>query len=1170
MGDLQLRHAAACRAVVASCGLLLLCGGSGRLGFPTSAPISNAQSSAAINPWQFHGRRSRIRCAATLGPHARSQGRAGPGHGPERTMRAMPSRETALKALLARVRRASEQENPAALLSHEARREAAELAALADPDQDLEVATLLGMFHWGRYLALPEGHDQADFDAAARFFQLVYQTMPQAVPELVREHYEQPGGRDADASAGGVSRRALGLMNEYNSTLEPSRLIEAITMFRAAVAAADGDPDRCRYLSNLGAALRMDAERTGNVSQLAEAAEIQRAAVACADGHAERGSILFNLCAALASWSEYSDDTGLLIEAVQAGREAVTATPAGDSDRASILSGLGAVLVQLARRTGDAGLMQEAVEAHRSAVAATADGHPYWRARLSNLGSALYGLFEWTGDTTLLVEAADSLRLAATAIRPGDPDRASLLSNLGSALTAMSEQTRDDGLLSEAIEVQRTAVAAAVREDPYRAMYLSNLGSALQLLSEWTADTAPLREAVRAHRGAVAALPRGHADRAGYLFNLGNALQALGQRTSDVGLLTEAAAVHRQGVAASPMDHPDGARGQFCLGSALEALAGYSPGSGLLVEARACYQRAADNPVAPAPDRIKAYYQVARVSGRAEAGRADALAAMEAAIELLPQIAPRTLARQDRSHRLGRLAGLAGAAAAAAVAAGQPGRAVELLEQTRGVLAAGTLQARSSDLGRLRVVRPALADEFERLRDRLDALDSPVAQNIPADRSTYPGHQSSGTTAWPPTRDWARERHVAQDEWDQLIGRIRATDGLDGFLKAPGIAELARQASGGPVVFIYTSPRRCGALALAQDPRAPVHVIDLGTLTEDNAREQVDRLAGARSASSDGPASRAAKQREIHSILAWMWDTITGPVLAELGYNATPGATDQWPRVWWCPVGLLAYLPLHAAGHHSDLTSGDPPFRSSPRTVLDRVVSSYTATLRELAYARTRPRSQAPLETQEQPTDPASPQATVIVAVPNAPGVPPLPGVSAEAQALATLIPGAKILPDPTRDHVLDALASHAVAHFACHGSADLANPAASQLILPDHETAPLTVADIAARRIIGDLAYLSACDTAVTSQELADEAVHISGACHLAGYQHVIGTLWPVMDQTATELASAFYTCLTHSGTSPPNTRLAANALHHAIRNLRAQYPASPALWASHTHTGI
>lgn len=1073
----------------------------------------------------------------------------------------MTSRESALKALLARVRRASDAEEPGALLSEEARQEAVELAALTDPDEDVEAAALLGLFHWGRYLALPEGHDQADFQAAARFFRLIYQTTPQIVPPPVREYYEQPRSHDEDSSAAGVNKRALGLLNDYNRTLDPAQLIEAITTFRAAVAAAGGDPDRCRYLSNLGAALRMLAERTGNIGHLAEAADILRDAVASADGHSDRCGILLNLCAALAQWSEHSGDTGVLTEAVQAGREAVTAAPAGHSDRGAILSGLGAVLTKLARRTGDAGLLSEAIEAHRAAVAATPEGHPHRRAYLSNLGGALHELFEWTGNTSLLAEATDSHRAAATAIPSRDPDRAGLLSNLGNALIAMSERTRDADLLTEAIETQRAAAAAAGEEDPYRAMYLSNLGSALQLLSESTGDVNPLHEAVQAHRDAVAAIPRGHADRAGQLFNLGNALQALGQNTRDRDFTAEAIAVHREGIASSPADHPDSARGQFCLGAALEALSGYSNDSELLAQARTCYERAAKNPAAPAPDRIKAYYQVARLAGPAGGG-ADTLAAMEAAIGMLPQIAPRTLGHQDRSHRLGLLAGLAEAAAAAAVDAGQPGRAVELLEQTRGLLVAGTLQARSSDLGRLREASPALAAEFEGLRDRLDALDAPLPQNIAANPGASPGYQSPSATVWQSAGDAGRQRREAQADWDQLISRIRAMDGLGDFLQAPDITRLTAQASDGPVVFVYTGPGGCGALALTQDPQTPVRVVTLDRLTEDDAGEQVARLIALRHSDAGGRASHTAAQQVLHSVLAWMWDTITGPVLAELGYTSTPGAGEQWPRVWWCPVGALAYLPLHAAGHHSDLTSDTPALRVNPRTVMDRVISSYTATLRGLAYARAQSRARPP--------DQASPQGTVIVAVPDAPGVQPLPGVSAEAETLATLIPDAQVLPHPTRVRVLDALTSHAVAHLACHGYANLANPAASQLILPDYQTTPLTVADLTARRVMSDLAYLSACDTAVTSQELADEAVHMSGAFHLAGYQHVIGTLWPIMDRAAMELAVDFYTCLTHGSTTPPDTHLAANALHHAIRNLRARYPARPTLWASHTHTGI
>ncbi|MYX40196.1 hypothetical protein GTW59_03695, partial [Streptomyces sp. SID89] len=66
------------------------------------------------------------------------------------------------------------------------------------------------------------------------------------------------------------------------------------------------------------------------------------------------------------------------------------------------------------------------------------------------------------------------------------------------------------------------------------------------------------------------------------------------------------------------------------------------------------------------------------------------------------------------------------------------------------------------------------------------------------------------------------------------------------------------------------------------------------------------------------------------------------PVLERLGLLDAP-AGEEWPRLWWSPGGALAALPLHAAGHHD-----------GRRSVLDRVVSSYTPTVRALAYARAR------------------------------------------------------------------------------------------------------------------------------------------------------------------------------------------------------------------------
>jgi hypothetical protein len=52
------------------------------------------------------------------------------------------------------------------------------------------------------------------------------------------------------------------------------------------------------------------------------------------------------------------------------------------------------------------------------------------------------------------------------------------------------------------------------------------------------------------------------------------------------------------------------------------------------------------------------------------------------------------------------------------------------------------------------------------------------------------------------------------------------------------------------------------------------------------------------------------------------------------------------------------------------------------------------------------------------------------------------------------------------------------------------------------------------------ELAFLSACSTARPSGRLADEAIHLASAFQLAGYRHVIGTLWPIGDWPAVEYA--------------------------------------------------
>ncbi|MGW2997212.1 CHAT domain-containing protein [Streptomyces sp. NPDC001193] len=132
--------------------------------------------------------------------------------------------------------------------------------------------------------------------------------------------------------------------------------------------------------------------------------------------------------------------------------------------------------------------------------------------------------------------------------------------------------------------------------------------------------------------------------------------------------------------------------------------------------------------------------------------------------------------------------------------------------------------------------------------------------------------------------------------------------------------------------------------------------------------------------------------------------------------------------------------------------------------------------------------------------------------------------------------------------------------------------------LLHDHAHDPLTVRSLAPVALDhARLAYLSACRTAaIDTVNLPDEAVHLTSAFQLAGFPHVIGTLWEIDDRIAVRIARAFYDGLrTDSGAVDPDR--SARALHAAVRQVRDGHDLppghdrvrAPLLWAAHLHAG-
>ncbi|OKJ78515.1 CHAT domain-containing protein [Streptomyces sp. CB02460] len=915
---------------------------------------------------------------------------------------------------------------------------------------------------------------------------------------------------------------------------DTAALREGIEVLRRAVAASDEDNyGGPASRTALGDALRNLARLAADPAPLEESVRWHREALVMVPGPPDPVALL-GLANSLAALHRYTRDPRQAEEAVFQFRAALRALgPSTAEARGSILSGLGGLQWRLARHTGDEALMDTAVETLREAVSCAP------RARiamaLTNLGGALMDRGRRTGNRAWMAEAVAVLRRALDRSLPAAMERTLHLNNLAEALRQWDGLTGGTAGAAEAIALLREAMAVENGDREGGEWAAMNLADLLTGLAGANGDAGLADEARRLLEYALDRLGEGHPSRFFALQKLTMACHMSVRLADDPSgpaareAWTRAADAARASLTGLAEDDPNHALSAVLL--AMAQLSRHSLGEPVdLAEALRLARDGARSPVAHRVARVEA----GRVWGLAAlrtGDRAEALEGYAYAVGLLPGIAPRGLARVDQEARLGGTDGLASDAAALALEAGAPERALALLEQGRGVLLGQGLENRA-DVSRLHALDPARAAEFERVRDELSAP--------PALAPSPDGPPGAGESA--------EARHALARRWDRLLAEVRELPGLADFLRPPSVPELLSAAEGGPVVVVNVSTYRCDALVVTS---TGIDVVPLPGLTRDTvagwAAEYVDGVDTAYGAR--GKDEAVAMMRTLSGTLGRLWDTVAEPVLGHLGLDARPAAGEPWPRLWWCPTGLLSFLPLHAAGR------GGP---DSGTWVMDRAVSSYTPTLRALARAR------AGLTGGARGARPAP----LVVALAETPGAAPLPGVAREAEVLAELFPGGRLLsgPDATVDAVGGALEAHPWVHFSCHGVSELLTPSRSGLVLYDGR---LTVSDAAARRPAApELAVLSACSASRGGTRLSDEAVQLAAAFQLAGYPHVIGTLWPVADKLATRVTEAFYGALAKdvSGGRPIDP---AAALHAPVRALRDRYTAAPHLWAAHIHTG-
>ncbi|RAH39781.1 CHAT domain-containing protein, partial [Aspergillus brunneoviolaceus CBS 621.78] len=342
---------------------------------------------------------------------------------------------------------------------------------------------------------------------------------------------------------------------------------------------------------------------------------------------------------------------------------------------------------------------------------------------------------------------------------------------------------------------------------------------------------------------------------------------------------------------------------------------------------------------------------------------------------------------------------------------------------------------------------------------------------------------------------------------EKCLAGIRQQPGYERFLLKPPVEELVAQATHGPLVTI--------------------NMTDIGS----------------------------------HAIfsLAWLWNHCVKPVLDSLANHRhdVPEA-DSLPRIWWIGAGAASSLPFHAAGIY------DRPGQST----VDYAISSYTPTIKALAYSRS-------CLAKIQPRD--SPKSVLIVAMPETPHQSSLPGVEKEIEAIQQAAGSAytvRLQQHPGSEDVLQAMQETDVIHFACHGCCDPVNLSESHLLLYRKDSSGASVDRIIVKQISNQamsqarIAFLSACSTAqVSARKFSDESIHLASAFQVAGFGHVIASLWAADDTICATVAKAFYHYLAQDPATSFSDRSVAEALHAAVVEVRKTERHS--IWASFVHFG-
>ncbi|KAK2134077.1 CHAT domain-containing protein [Fusarium oxysporum II5] len=656
------------------------------------------------------------------------------------------------------------------------------------------------------------------------------------VANLLREHYIASNGEKGPIEALSVAREAvkaipdgspmaatclnnLGRLLRHKFVFErdPRDLDEAVEVFRRSVDGSlpdleesielarralkdttEDDPEIIDLVIDLMVRLRK-SERTGSVSASEEAE------------HSSRSTLLHLLAGSFSDRYVLTGTIDDLNQQIVFSRQAIDSTSIDDPERVSRLAGLAVGLSDRYVRTGALGDLSETIRIATMAFEQTQEGSDDWATHACNLSGYLLTLYERTGEQLDLDTAIALAKGSVDATPTGNALRHIRLGNLSACLIARFDSTGAFEDLEECVKMGNEAKEATPKEHVEWPARLHDLGAILQRRYQMTQDLEDLDEAIGLTQQALFALGPSHPQQA------------------DTMSLIALFFAKRYGETESPED---------------------------LQRTEFFYRAAVFQTQSLVVTRIEAgvkLISVCMVQQNMEQAYEDA----KYVVDLIPQMAVRSLESSDKQDLLLKIGGISSETAGLALHLGEdPSVALSLLEKGRGMFALSLDEMRA---------------DIKSLEEQTLDTEDPE-WNVDESR-----------------------RHEAGDEFESLLAGIRQQSGFETFLLPPSESEIKLAADSGSIIIINTSMLRCDAILVES------HQITSVPLTDFNRREMIEYVKNGTFRSDEA--------------LEWLWDCVASPVLNALGFDKPPSERD-WPHVWWIMTGLLNKFPIHAAGYH--------------------------------------------------------------------------------------------------------------------------------------------------------------------------------------------------------------------------------------------------------------